>query len=102
MRLSDFLIFYNRAMKMFSVYDSKGQFYSNPFFAKSSAEAIRSFEMGVRDPSTMLSKFPGDFILFELGEFDEVHASFKLLKAPNNLGCAVEFVHSGELKAARN
>lgn len=39
-------------------------------------------------------RYPGDYTLFDLGEFDEETATFTLSSTPISLGVAVEFVKS--------
>ncbi len=81
-------------MRVFSVYDSKVECYMNPFFMKTKGEAIRAFTEAVNDSSTHVSKHPGDYTLFDLGEFDDETATFTLSSTPISLGVAVEFVKS--------
>lgn len=81
-------------MRIFSVYDSKVEAYMTPFFMKSKGEAVRSFADAANDSSTYVSKHPGDYTLFDLGEFDEETATFNLSSTPISLGVAVEFVKS--------
>lgn len=56
---------------MFSVYDVKPEIYFPPFACRTVGEALRSFEQLLGDPQTILSKSPGDYRLFAVGEFDE-------------------------------
>ena len=60
-------------MKIYTINDSKAAFYGQPFYARSNGEAIRTFEGAVRTdtPDNQLNKYPADFSLFEIGEFDE-------------------------------
>lgn len=57
-------------IKLFSVYDSKALNYAGPFAAASRGVAVRMLMTAVADASTDVSKFPGDFTLFELGSLD--------------------------------
>lgn len=81
-------------MRVFSVYDSKAEAYGSPVFLKTKGEAIRGFTDIVNDGNSMLSKYPGDYTLFELGSFDEETAKFDLHSSPVSLGVALEFVKS--------
>ena len=81
-------------MRVFSVYDSKAEAYGAPVFFKTKGEAIRGFTDIVNDGNSMLSKYPGDYTLFELGSFDEETAKFDLHASPVSLGVALEFVKS--------
>lgn len=57
--------------RIYSVYDSKVEAYTQPFFASTDAEATRMIRHVVEDSNSMLSKNPEDFVLFCLGTFDE-------------------------------
>lgn len=58
-------------MRIYSIYDSKAQYFGTPVFQRNAAEAIRSFSKVVNDGRSLPSDCPEDFVLFELGEFDE-------------------------------
>lgn len=76
-------------MCVFSVYDSKAEAYAMPFFQKTIGLAIRSFEQAAKDPESNLYKYPGDFTLFQIGEFDEIKGVLVPLESHTNLGNAV-------------
>lgn len=79
-------------MKVFTVYDSKAEGYMNPFYVKSRGEAIRSFTEIANDKSHQIGKYPADFTLFELGEWDENTSKFTLHSTPTSIGLALDFV----------
>lgn len=79
-------------LKFFCVHDSKVGAYMSPFVLRSTGEAIRSFESAVNDVSTQFNKYPADFHLFEIGEFDEQQGVLLPAKHPVSLGCALEFL----------
>ena len=58
-------------LKTFTIRDSKGEFYSPPFFQKTHGEAERSFKQLVQDQQSQVSKFPEDYDLYYIGEFDD-------------------------------
>jgi len=76
---------------MFSVYDSKARVYGNPFMSPRQETAVRDFTAAVRDSSTQLNKFPEDFTLVEIGEFDDETCTFTLHQNPIPLGLANQF-----------
>lgn len=80
-------------LKMFTVYDSKVEAYMKPFFMRSTGEAIRDFTDAVNasDANSVLSKYPSDYTLFELGDFDENTAVFVPKLTPVSLGVAIEY-----------
>jgi len=78
-------------LKVFSIFDSKVGVYSNPFFCRSKGEALRTFGDLANDPQSRVCHHPGDFTLFELGEFEDNTAVILSHEALINLGCAIEF-----------
>jgi hypothetical protein len=78
--------------KMFTVYDSKTEAYLQPFFVASKGAAVRSFADAVNEEGHQFNKYPEDFTLFELGEYDDSNASIKKHDALIALGIAVEFL----------
>lgn len=78
--------------KIYSVFDAAANAYMNPFFVQSTGVALRSFSESANDPQSPISRYARDFTLFELGEFDDEHASFTMLKTPKSLGTALEYV----------
>jgi hypothetical protein len=79
-------------LKVYTVYDTKAEAYLQPFFSQSKGVAIRSFQEAVRDEKSNISKYPEDFTLFELGEYDDSTSKFNLHITPQSLGVAVEFL----------
>ena len=79
-------------LKVYTVYDTKAEAYLQPFFSQSKGVAIRSFQEAVRDEKSNISKYPEDFTLFELGEYDDATSKFNLHITPQSLGVAVEFL----------
>ena len=79
-------------LKVFSIRDTKGELYHSPFFKTAIGEAERDFHAVVNDKSTTLSKYPEDFDLYFLGEFDNVTGKMKSLDTPHHLVKAVNCV----------
>jgi hypothetical protein len=79
--------------KIFTVYDSKLEAYLQPFFMQSKGAAIRAFSDSSNDTQTQFSKHPGDFTLFEIGEYDDQNGNLKNYASKVNLGTALE--HKG-------
>lgn len=70
-------------MNIYTILDSKAEFHMTPFFARTDAEAIRTFVQAVNDQDNkqnLMAQSPADFTLFYIGEFDEksglISASF--------------------------
>lgn len=75
--------------KIFSIRDSKGEIYGQPFFQKTAGEAERSFKSLVQDEKSMVSKYPEDFDLYYLGEYDDLTGKIKSLDTPSHICKAV-------------
>nr|QJB19951.1 MAG: nonstructural protein [Microvirus sp.] len=74
-------------MKMFALCDTKAKIFHRPFCDESVAAALRGFEILVNDPkSQMINRFPDDFSLFTIGEFDPQTGT--LTPTLDNLGSA--------------
>jgi len=58
--------------KVFSVFDDKAKAYLPPFFLHTSGMAFRAFQDACRDEGHQFCKHPEDYVLFEIGEFDDV------------------------------
>ena len=81
--------------KVFAVYDSKAGIYKRPFMALTTAHGIRLFEDACCTADTEVARHPGDFTLFEIGEFDDNTGTYTMRSAHLNLGKAIEFVNKG-------
>ena len=80
--------------KIFTIRDSKASCYDSRLLVqRTTSEGLRTFQTLVQDANTMVGKYPEDFSFFELGEFDEISAKFKLHPSPVNLGLAAQFEH---------
>ena len=79
-------------MKVFTIFDSKVGAYLPPMFFRSRGEAIRVFETLTNESGHQFNKYPGDYSLFELGDYDDLTAKFVLLPTPTSIGVAIEFL----------
>lgn len=79
-------------LKVFVLYDAKVCAYMPPFFMHSRGHALRALSDLVLDKSTNIGKYPSDFTLFELGEFNDANCTFDFLSTPHSLGVATEFL----------
>lgn len=68
---------------VFAIKDVKaGAFATEPMCAASRGVAERSFRERVNDPAYPFAKWPGDYELWFLGEFDPVSGQLLPLEAP--------------------
>ena len=87
--------------KIFAIYDSKAESFTNPVYLNSTGLAVRTFSDSVQDPESQFAKHPADYTLFELGTYDDQTAEFKLLPTPKSLFIAIEFI-TPTLKEAKS
>lgn len=78
-------------LKVYSVYDSKSSLFGSPFFIPSEPQARRAFSDVVNDSSTIVSRHPSDFILYQIGEFDESVGLLSSITPVLSLGNASEY-----------
>ncbi len=78
-------------MKVFSIFDAKVSAYMQPFFSRTAGEATRAFADLVGEAQHPVAKHPGDYTLFELGEFDDQTGVLTSHVAPLNLGTALSY-----------
>ncbi|WNK13634.1 MAG: nonstructural protein [Microvirus sp.] len=79
---------------VYSVFDAKTDAFAQPFFAPTNGSALRSFISAAQDPATLLSKHPGDYSLYQIGEFDDDDGQIKAAEPIVNLGTAASFIAS--------
>lgn len=68
-------------MKLYCIYDRKGELMNPPFTQQNNAMAIRQFQIMVNQPSTpersnIIHDYHEDFVLMYLGEFDDKTCEF--------------------------
>lgn len=78
-------------LKMYSVYDSKALVYGQPMFISAVGSALRSFADLCNDPQSLVCKHPTDFVLFEIGEYDDSTGVVTPTMPFVNLGMASDF-----------
>lgn len=80
-------------MKLIAVQDIKAQAFLNPICVRTTAEGIRHFEAQVKNKDSLFNAHPTDFILFEIGDYNELTGSITPSDAPRALATATEFLH---------
>lgn len=84
--------------KMFTVYDSKAEYYLQPFQMMTKGEAIRNFTEWANDTKTTIGKHPEDYILYEIGEYDNISGVIRPTTHAT-IGKAIEFVNRPQPQA---
>lgn len=69
-------------MKMYAIYDQKAESYNMPFAISTDGLARRAFEDACKDPRTDLSRYPGDFSLYNIGLWSETTGEFENVVPP--------------------
>lgn len=77
--------------EVYSVYDTKVQFFHTPMFMRNAGEALRSWTEEANRDDSAISRHPSDFELFHLGTFDDQTGKFEMLTSPQGLGLAVQY-----------
>ena len=80
--------------KVLTIFDTKAEAYLRPFFAQSSGSAIRSFMDEINNsktPDAPLAMHPEDYVLFEIGSWDEKEGLLRLNESKKSLGCGIDF-----------
>jgi len=77
--------------KIFTVFDSKAEAYLEPFTQPAIGSAVRMFESAANDPEHSFGKYPGDYGLFCIGEFDPKTGRVIAHQNPENLGLAQDY-----------
>jgi hypothetical protein len=79
--------------KIVSVYDVKAECFAQPVFVQSHGAAVRSFGDAVNEPSkeNNFAKYPQDFTLFALGEFDDATGEFTI-SSPMELAKGISLI----------
>jgi len=85
----------NDNVNIYAIYDSKAEAYLAPFTTRNDGLAARMFEAAVNDPSSNFAKWPGDYTLFCVGEFNE-HTGQVAPITHRNLGTAVQYLQASE------
>jgi len=82
-------------VNVFTVYDAAARRYLEPFFAETIEVACRMFRTLVNKDGHLFARFPEDYTLFHLGEYDMETGYLHALETPHSLGVAITFVARG-------
>lgn len=76
---------------VFSILDTKVGAFSNPFCVRHPAEAYRACSALAGDLNTHVGRHPADFVLMELGTFDDNRGTFECA-VPSSHGPMTNFI----------
>lgn len=81
--------------KVFTVFDSKVDVFLPPFFCRTIGEAARIMMNMCSDKNHDFYKYRTDYVLFELGTYDDSRGAFENLVAPKSLCLLSEYCNVG-------
>lgn len=61
-------------LKAYAVHDGKGKYFGLPFFMQNAGMATRAFSDLVNDPQSSVNRHPEDYVLYEIGIYDDQSA----------------------------
>lgn len=82
----------NQIQKVYSIRDAKGDVYNQPWYKNTHGEAERDFTLICKNPESMISKFPEDYDLYYLGEYDSKNGIFHSLDTPQHMIKAIAVI----------
>lgn len=82
--------------RVFAVRDLKAESFNRPFFLPSIGMAERSFTDEVNRPAddNVMNRYPADFSLYHLGNWDDETARFDQFDVPTLVAHAAEVIKS--------
>ncbi len=83
-------------LKIFAMRDEKSELFIRPFFMPNLALAQRAIVSAGQEAEHPFSRHPRDYILYELGTWDEEHAEFDVRVAPIRHGSVGELTPKSE------
>ena len=80
-------------LQAIAIYDVKAKCWSAPFFERTIGLALRGFIDEANNPQSRIGRYPADFTMFHVGEYDEETGIYQQFDIKVNKGCALEYVH---------
>lgn len=71
--------------KAYAIRDSKAEAFNTPLFFLTHGEAERAVVTGAQDQQTMLGRYPDDYDLYYLGQYDDSNGKFEAIP-PEHIG----------------
>jgi len=72
-------------LKVYAIRDSKGEFYTAPFYKNTHGEAERDFTTLCNDEKSNPGQYPEDYDLYYLGNFDNNTGKIAGLDSPQHI-----------------
>lgn len=81
-------------LKAYSIRDAKTEIFNTPFFNNTHGEAERNFKSTVNDERSQICKYPEDFDLYFLGDYDTNTGKMSPLDTPQHMVKAINLVET--------
>jgi len=81
-------------MKVFSIYDGKIRSFMRPFLDAHTGSALRSFEQACKEPTSPFAQFPADFVLYEVGTFNQDTGDLTSYSPKIQIAAAIDYVRN--------
>ena len=82
----------------YCVLDRKAGVFNTPYFLINDAVAVRQLNILVNDKSSMIGKFPEDYILYCVGKFDMLKGKLVAEDFPREIIQAIQLEKKNEVK----
>lgn len=69
-------------LRVYAIYDKKSKLYNQVIFSQNAGCAMRSYTSLVFERSNMMSRFPADYDIYDIGEFDDNSGKLSGCDAP--------------------
>lgn len=69
--------------QIFAIYDAKAGAFMQPFFSVNEGTALRAVRAAMEDGNSQLAKFPEDYQVFKVGQFDDEKGRIVGVDLPN-------------------
>lgn len=79
-------------LKVFSIRDSKGNCFRDPFQSHNERDAVFNFKKLVNVKNSLPGQYPKDFDLYLLGEFDDQTGKYSTLDKPQHIEEAIKLL----------
>lgn len=80
-------------VNLFSILDTKASIYMQPFCCSTNAVALRHFSDSVNTADSPFHKHPEDYILFEIGRFDDQTGEIISNPSPTSVAKAIDLIN---------
>ena len=77
--------------KIYTVFDSQVKAYILPQYYRNAGEATRAFTEAANDLKSNIGKYPAQYTMFEIGEFDDETGQTNIYESKISLGLAQQY-----------